>query len=124
MPLGSQHGPQKPPKIEPTSKKIDQKSIAKIDQNFACVLSGSWAQHGNKIVPRAPLKRVIPFLPCWALEGSWGALGASCGPRPNFIDFLSIFEQFVSIFGRFFVIFPICFDLCFRSFWIVMLENL
>ena len=115
---------QKPPKIEPTSKKIDQKSIAKIDQNFACILSGSWAQHGPKMVPKAPPKGGGLLLPCWALEASWGALGASCGPRANFIDFWSIFERFLTIFGRILVICLMIFDRFLSIFWIDMLENL
>ena len=41
------------------------------------------------------------MVPCWALGGILGPLGASWGPRANFIDFWSIFERFLAIFERF-----------------------
>ena len=75
MPLGGQHGPQKPPKSLPTSQEIDQKSIAKIDENFACILSGSWAQHGPNMAPKSPPKSVGHSSFVGLLEASWGALG-------------------------------------------------
>ena len=94
MPLGSQHGPQNPPKTVPTSTQNRSKIDVKIDENFDCTLKGFLVALGANMAPKAsqkpPPRGVISgttFLPCWVLEGSWEALGASWGPRANLIDF-------------------------------------
>ena len=110
MPLGGQHGAQNPPKTRPKSMKDRWKMGLKIDENFECILRGFLVALGANMAPKAsqkPLPRggVLSslFLTCWALEGSWGALGASWGPRADFnrflVDFWWILVDFWWIFG-------------------------
>ena len=87
--------------------KIDEKSMKNRSQNrwkfwmhFKRVFGGSWGQHGSKSLLKAAPKGGSTFLTCWVLEGSWGAVGASWGPRADFIDFWSIFDRFLIDFYR------------------------
>ena len=76
MSLGSQHAPQKLPKSLPKSTQKSKKNDSKIGQMFACILNGSLAQHGPKIVPKAPPRG-------WhlsSLVGPWRGLGGLLEP--------------------------------------------
>ena len=102
MHLGSQHGSQNLSKTNPKSNKkrwklynhMYQKLCMHIEWSF----DGSWGQHGPKSLPKGAPKRL------WfsSFVGSWKGLGASWGPRADFIYFWSIFDRFLSNFDRFF----------------------
>ena len=94
-------GSQNPSKINKKSIKNGHQNRSKFCMRFEWPFGGSWGQHGPKPLPKA---LPMPGKKC-SLVGSWeglggllGPLGASWGPRANFIGFLSIFDRFLSIF--------------------------
>ena len=89
MPLGSQHGPQNPPKTLPTSTQNRSKIDVKIDEKFDCILRGFLVALGANMAPKAsqkpsPSRLLIGHM--LGLGEALGALGASWGPRADFID--------------------------------------
>ena len=82
MPLGSQHGPQNPPKTVPTSTQNRLKIDVKIDENFDCILRGFLVALGANMAPKPSQKpppregNIGPLLGLGrVLGGSWGLLG-------------------------------------------------
>ena len=82
MPLGSQHGPQNPPKTVPTWTQNRSKIDVKIDENFDCILRGFLVALGANMASKpsqkpSPRRVVIgPLLGLGGvLGGSWGLLG-------------------------------------------------
>ena len=122
MPLGSQHGPQNPPKTLPTSTQNRSKIDVKIDENFDCILRGFLVALGANMVRKSsqkpPPRRVISAHMLGlggVLGGSWGLLGPKSQFYRFFIDFSSIFGRFSSNFGRFLVgVWTICIE-----FWLI-----
>ena len=95
----------------------------KFRMHFKRVFGGSWGQHGPKSLPKAPENEAqlwFTLVPCWVLEGTWGALGASWGPRADFdrflIDFWSILSDFWSIWDDCWSIVDKCLD----DFWRIL----
>ena len=112
MPLGSQHGPQNPPKTLPTSTQNRSKIDVKIDENFDCILRGFLVALGANMAPKASQKpppregKSAPVLGLGGdLGGSWGLLGSKSQFYRFLIDFWSNFGRilidFWSNFGRF-----------------------
>ena len=88
MPLGSQHGPQNPPKTFPTSTQNRSKIDVKIDENFACILRRFLVALGANMAPKASQKGGVKewkSAPVFELGGvlgnSWGLLG----PKNRFL---------------------------------------
>ena len=84
---------------------------------FWWLLGPTWPQNPPKSRPQG---RVL-FLLCWVLERTWGALGASWGPRANFIDFWSIFDRFLIDFWWIFIDFLVHFEWFLNDFWSIVL---
>ena len=115
MPLGSQHGPQNPPKTVPTSTQNRLKIDVKIDENFDCILRWFLVALGANMAPKASQKpskigRVIPlvFGLGKVLGGSWGLLGPKSRNYRYLINFWSIFDRFFQ---------------CLVDFWSMFLKN-
>ena len=102
MHLGGQHGSQNPPKTRPKSIQNRWKMDIKIDQTFSMhfewPFSGSWGQHGSKILPKScpgGWGKCSLFL---GLEGLGGVLGPLGAQEPILIDLWLYFDRCLLIF--------------------------
>ena len=91
MPLGSQHGPQNPPKTVPTSTQNQSKIGIKIDENFDSILRWFLVALGANMA-RKPSQNPFPrggiIPPLLGLGGLLGGSWALLGPKSQFYRFL------------------------------------
>ena len=79
---------QNPAKIDEKSMKDGLPNQSKFCMLFEWPFSGSWKPTWPEKLPKRVAGGDATLLPFSGLEGSWGGLGASWGPRADFNRFL------------------------------------